>query len=788
MPTTATLNGAPTEDAALGYTLDPAGATVVSQAWESSTDGTNWTAIAGATGATFTPGDDEVGKFLRVVVQVDEGSGPPSPATSNNAVVANVNDTPVSDYAISGTAKQGEGLRVDGTVTDGDGTQNIDPSYQWQVDDGSGGWTDIAKATSPIFTLTQAEVGRLVRAAVSYTDDQGTAETVFTAATTTPVADTNDAPTGSLTISGTATQGQKLATKDDVTDPDGATGDRSYKWQSSADGNTWTDIADATGTEFTLTQATVNRFVRAAVSFTDDRGTAETVFSDATATPIADANIAPGGSLTVEGTLKVGQTVNMADLVFDEDGIAPDGRSYQWQASADGGTTWANLEGASGNTPFLLTEAQRGQSLRAVLTYTDGDGKAETVLGTASAPVAAAGNSAPTGTVVLDDGPGDAPRKGVAVTADASGVKDADGLGALTYAWSREAAGGTWTAIQGANGASYTPGDADVGARLKVEASYTDGGGTRETVSAVSAAVAAAPAGKAIALPPPEPGETRENAAADEWTSVDLARMIAEGGTFTPPAGLDRVELADGVLSYGTGTTEAFVARLYLGLLGREGDVGGLSFAAEALENGASRGIVAGALVSSAEYKALRGAAQTDAAFVDGLYDAFLGRDGAAGELGFWTAAMANGASGGEVAAAIAGSAEAGARMGAATNGVFVADFEGASARGLYKCALGREGEAAGVRYWADALEQGADLKALGDAFDDAPEFTARHGGLTNRQYVEKLYQDGLGRAADAGGLEYWTGLLDSGRLGRGELAVFYATSQEVRDGLDWLL
>jgi hypothetical protein len=68
-------------------------------------------------------------------------------------------------------------------------------------------------------------------------------------------------------------------------------------------------------------------------------------------------------------------------------------------------------------------------------------------------------------------------------------VKDADGLGTFAYAWSREGAGGTWTPIAGATGASYTPGDADVGAKLKVEASYTDKGGAKEVVTAETAAV-----------------------------------------------------------------------------------------------------------------------------------------------------------------------------------------------------------------------------------------------------------------------------------------------------------
>ena len=87
--------------------------------------------------------------------------------------------------------------------------------------------------------------------------------------------------------------------------------------------------------------------------------------SAATAAPVADANIAPGGTLTVEGTPKVGQTVNMADLVYDDDGIAPDGRSYQWQVQNANGD-WVPLEGASGNQPFTLTEAQLGRPLRDV--------------------------------------------------------------------------------------------------------------------------------------------------------------------------------------------------------------------------------------------------------------------------------------------------------------------------------------------------------------------------------------------------------------------------------------
>ena len=134
-----------------------------------------------------------------------------------------------------------------------------------------------------------------------------------------------------------------------------------------------------------------------------------------------------------------------------------------------------------------------------------------------------------------------------------------------------------------------------------------------------------------VTLPPPEDGETQENSAKDELTSTDFAKLLAEGGTFTPPAGVERVELADGVLSYGTGTAEAFVARLYLGLLGREGDVEGLAFGGNVVEDGASYATLAGVFLSGAEYQASRGAARTDAAFVEGLLDTI--RSGGLGEI-----------------------------------------------------------------------------------------------------------------------------------------------------------
>ena len=72
------------------------------------------------------------------------------------------------------------------------------------------------------------------------------------------------------------------------------------------------------------------------------------------------------------------------------------------------------------------------------------------------------------------------------LTVDASGISDEDGLGSFSYQWLRNG-----SAISGATANTYTLGDADVGAQISVEVSYTDGFGANETVtSAQTAAVA----------------------------------------------------------------------------------------------------------------------------------------------------------------------------------------------------------------------------------------------------------------------------------------------------------
>jgi len=87
-------------------------------------------------------------------------------------------------------------------------------------------------------------------------------------------------------------------------------------------------------------------------------------------------------------------------------------------------------------------------------------------------------NDAPTGSVSIT---GNA-IENQTLTADTSALADIDGLGTFSYQWNR---GGTNV---GTNSSSYTLASADISSTLTVTVSYTDGGGTLESITSAATA------------------------------------------------------------------------------------------------------------------------------------------------------------------------------------------------------------------------------------------------------------------------------------------------------------
>ena len=129
----------------------------------------------------------------------------------------------------------------------------------------------------------------------SYTDGHGTAESVASAATA-AVANVNDAPTGTVTISGTAHEEPDADGANTLADADGL-GAFSYQWQ--RDG---VDIGGATADHLHAGAMPMSGTpISVVASYTDGHGTAESVTSAATAA-VANVNDAPTGAVTISGT------------------------------------------------------------------------------------------------------------------------------------------------------------------------------------------------------------------------------------------------------------------------------------------------------------------------------------------------------------------------------------------------------------------------------------------------------------------------------------------------------
>jgi hypothetical protein len=99
----------------------------------------------------------------------------------------------------------------------------------------------------------------------------------------------------------------------------------------------------------------------------------------------------------------------------------------------------------------------------------------------------------------------------------------------------------------------------------------------------------------------------------------------------------------------------------------------------------------------------------------------------------------------------------------------------------LYFATYQRVPDAGGQRFWTQQLRRGTSLEQIASQFATAPEFEAIYGSLSNRQYVEQLYQNVLGRPGDSGGIVFWTGQIDANATSRGGLLAAFSESAEFK-------
>jgi len=129
--------------------------------------------------ATYRLNQADVGLAISVTVSYLDQQGKGQFLTSDaSAAIASINDNPTGSVALSSYfPPNGRTLSVDtSTIKDPDGLGSF--SYQWLSDN-----TSISGATSSTFALTQDYVGKRISLRVSWSDGQGTSESLTSRAT-----------------------------------------------------------------------------------------------------------------------------------------------------------------------------------------------------------------------------------------------------------------------------------------------------------------------------------------------------------------------------------------------------------------------------------------------------------------------------------------------------------------------------------------------------------------------------------------------------------------------------
>ncbi|WP_181711332.1 Calx-beta domain-containing protein [Roseovarius sp. TE539] len=86
----------------------------------------------------------------------------------------------------------------------------------------------------------------------------------------------------------------------------------------------------------------------------------------------------------------------------------------------------------------------------------------------------------------------------------------------------------------------------------------------------------------------------------------------------------------------------------------------------------------------------------------------------------------------------------------------------------LYIAYFNRAPDSGGLYFWGSAFANGFSLEEIASFFIGQPETEAAYPpGTSNEVFAETVYNNVLGRASDAGGLEFWVGALDAEAVSR---------------------
>ncbi len=344
-------------------------ATTNTYQWQTSSDSSIWSAIAGATSASRTLSSAEAGLYIRAQVFGNYTSGSAvayqtTVTTSATAVVpantaASIPTNSVSPL-VTGAWIQGTTLSASTGTWSATGTF----TYQWQsLASGGTTWVNIAAAGSSTYLLLAGDTNKYVRVQVTNTNSAGAGIAYSSARSLV------DSPynTALPTIS-SGSGGLRIGSVQTVTIgtwSSGATITYTYQWQSSANATSWTNISSATSATYTPTFDLANLQIRASVT--------ATAVGASTVTTASIQGFLPPQATAIP---TIFDTSTVGSIITSTTGSWPSTTSgfvYQWQKSLDSGLTWADISAATTST-YTIISADLGSTIRLRVTLSTNTG------------------------------------------------------------------------------------------------------------------------------------------------------------------------------------------------------------------------------------------------------------------------------------------------------------------------------------------------------------------------------------------------------------------------------
>ena len=396
---------------------------------------------------------------------------------------------------IEGIPEPGQTLSANtNTITDADGLENAVFRYQWLADD-----AESNGATGATYTVESGDVGRAIRARVTFTDDAGHEETLTSAPTVVTAAGLQlgsaavDGATMKLTYNEELDTGVTLSTTAFAVEVNGSS--RSLIGVGVGQSNVLlllnpaVEAGDTVTVDYTAPDGP--DFIRdirgrKAASFSGQAVTNDTASAPLTAT-IHDAPSSHNGQDAFTFELRFSEDpqpdfsyTTVRDHAFTVTGgsvtyvrrLEP-GRNVRWEITV--------APGSSAAVAMALNATTDCSAQGAICTEDGGKLSGETLLVVPGPNTPATGLPTISGTA----------RVGETLTAGTTGISDGDGLDNAAFAYQWLAADAE---INGATASTYTLVAADEGKAIKVKVSFADDAGNDEQLSsAATGAVATAP-------------------------------------------------------------------------------------------------------------------------------------------------------------------------------------------------------------------------------------------------------------------------------------------------------